>query len=192
MAALGGVASYMIEGFTEGYENPRGIPRAEFPDNIEEFVTKRGGPDNAVNECRQLYSKYKVLESTLADRKDAVKARKPDLTRTLEMIKFLKKKNEAGESFETTFKLSHNVQCEAEIDATTDKVLLWLGADVAIEMGFDEALDIIEGNILDNEQHLGRLEEDLAYLKEQIVTMEVTIARAYNHGVALKRQKDGK
>ena len=48
-------------------------------------------------------------------------------------------------------------------------------ADVAIEMGFDEALDIIEGNILDNEQHLGRLEEDLAYLKEQIVTMEVSI-----------------
>ena len=112
-----------------------------------------------------------MLESTLADRKDAVKARKPDLTRTLEMIKFLKKKNvcrcmsvllaeegfstrrspkenlitssplpfaihtqEAGESFETTFKLSHNVQCEAEIDATTDKVLLWLG--VCGQIGF--------------------------------------------------------
>lgn len=55
-----------------------------------------------------------------------LKAQIPDLERSVDMIKMLKKKKDSTEDFQTNFLLSEQVYMKASI-SPTDKVCLWLG-----------------------------------------------------------------
>ena len=49
-----------------------------------------------------------------------------------------------------------------------------------IEYSYDEALVLLERNLKNAEIRLKSTEEDLNFLKDQITTTEVNIARCYN------------
>ena len=64
-----------------------------------------------------------------------------------------------------------------------------------VEYSLDEAEKLLNKNLSNASQNVGAYEDDLSYLKDQITTCEVNIARVHNYGVSVKQvqeQKDQK
>ena len=101
----------------------------------------------------------------------------------------LKDKHDKQEEMKTNFLISDNVWAKATIPNDTGKVGLWLGANVMIEYSHDEALALLERNLKNAEIRIASTEEDLNFLKDQITTTEVNIARCYNQTVANDQKK---
>ncbi len=120
------------------------------------------------------------METQLIRGRESLKVKTPDIKKTLEMVRLLKEKHAKEESMQTNFLISDNVWAKATIPNTTGKVGLWLGANVMIEYSYDEALGLLEKNLVNAEIRLRSTEEDLNFLKDQITTTEVNIARVYN------------
>lgn len=59
-----------------------------------------------------------------------------------------------------------------------------------VEYDFEEAIKLLERNYENATFRLQQTDEDLNFLKDQITTTEVNIARIYNQGVALKSKQD--
>lgn len=58
-----------------------------------------------------------------------------------------------------------------------------------VEYTFDEALQLLTKNLESAEYNLRELNEDLEFLKDQITTTEVNIARIFNYDVKQRRLK---
>ncbi len=71
---------------------------------------------------------------------------------------------------------------------SVDKVGVWLGANVMLEYTIDEANTVLGEKLTTANKSLVIVEEDLLFLREQITTMEVNIARVYNYEVMMKRK----
>merc|ERR1719198_297037 len=93
-------------------------------------------------------------------------------------------------SLETNFLLSDNMWAKAKIPNDTGKVGLWLGANVMVEYGYEEAIQLLGKNLKNAELKIAESNQDIDYLKDQITTCEVNLARVYNQGVAAKQAKE--
>ena len=104
------------------------------------------------------------------------------------MVVLLKKKHEAEDkSVETNFLVSDNIWAKAKIPNTTGKVGLWLGANVMVEYEYKDAIVMLGKNLKNAEAKIAESDGDIDYLKDQITTVEVNMARVYNQGVANKQ-----
>lgn len=92
------------------------------------------------------------------------------------------------DSLETTFELNDTLYAKATIPPT-DEVFLWLGANIMLSYPVDEAKELLKGKLETARQTLSNCEEDLDFLREQITTMEVAIARVYNWDVVQRRKE---
>uniref|UniRef100_A0A4W5JXB7 Prefoldin subunit 3 n=1 Tax=Hucho hucho TaxID=62062 RepID=A0A4W5JXB7_9TELE len=167
-----------------------GIPEAIFVEDVESFM-KQPGNDTADAVLRKLdeqYQKYKYMELNLAQKKQRLKSQIPQIKQTLEILRHMQKKKETTDPMETHFLLADNVYCKASVPPT-DKVCLWLGANVMLEYDIDEAQSLLEKNLATASRNLDSLEEDLDFLRDQFTTTEVNMARVYNFDVK-KRSKD--
>ena len=131
----------------------------------------------------ELYQKYKFMENQLIRGRESLRVKTPDIRKTLEMVRMLKDKHDKQESLQTNFLISDNVWAKATIPNETGRVGLWLGANVMVEYSYEEALSLLERNMSNAEIRLKSTEEDLNFLKDQITTTEVNIARCYNQTV---------
>ena len=114
----------------------------------------------------------------------------PDIKKTLEMVAMLKKKHEADDkSIETNFLVSDNIWAKAKVPNETGKVGLWLGASVMVEYTYDDALKLLCKNLANAEDRLAEADSDIDYLKDQLTTSEVNIARIYNQGLVNKQKE---
>ncbi len=113
----------------------------------------------------------------------------PDIKKALEMVTFLKERAKSAkpEPIATKFALSENVWANASIKNDTGKVCLWLGADTMVEYPYDEAIELLKKNLSNAEKYLESVESDLAFLKDQITTTEVNMARVYNENIRQKQ-----
>ena len=103
------------------------------------------------------------------------------------MVALLKKKHESEDkAVETNFLVSDNIWAKAKVPNETGKVGLWLGANVMVEYTYDDALKLLFRNLSSAEERLAEADADIDYLKDQITTSEVNIARVYNQGLANK------
>ena len=68
-------------------------------------------------------------------------------------------------------------------------VCLWLGANVMVEYPYDEAINILELSLKNAKARADICAEDLDMLRDQIITVEVNMARVFNHDVVAKRKK---
>uniref|UniRef100_A0A3B5LGX6 Prefoldin subunit 3 n=1 Tax=Xiphophorus couchianus TaxID=32473 RepID=A0A3B5LGX6_9TELE len=127
------------------------------------------------------FLKFPVIQTLL-------KNQIPQITQTLEILRHMQKKKETTEPMETHFLLADNVYCKASVPPT-DKVCLWLGANVMLEYNIDEAQALLEKNLSTASRNLETLEEDLDYLRDQGTTTEVNMARVYNWDVK-RRSKE--
>ncbi|DBA02844.1 TPA: hypothetical protein N0F65_006634 [Lagenidium giganteum] len=174
-----------------GERNARGIPTAVFVEAIDAFMSSLGirTIEPIVGALQQLYSKYKFMEVNLQKSRDSFKRKIPETEKDLEMLKHLIAKQEEGESIKTHFNLADNVYAKATVDCSVGKVCIWLGANVMVEYSYEEALELLENNVATATDRLAQIETDLAFLRDQIITTEVNIARIFNHDVRRRRKE---
>eukprot|EP01137_Pigoraptor_chileana_P025858 Opistho-2@95983 len=123
--------------------NPRGIPVAPFVADPNDFLKDGETVETLLEKFAERNQKYKFMETQLQMKKKSLKSKIPDITATLEMVRYLKQRCDAGETFKTDFELCDTVFAEATI-APTDKVCLWLGANVMLEYDVAEADGLLQ------------------------------------------------
>ncbi|KAH7015225.1 prefoldin subunit [Ilyonectria destructans] len=167
--------------------NPRGIPYAPFVDRVEDYVATRDDVEPTLRSFQEMISKYQFMELNLQRRMTGLKEKIPDIQKTLDSVKFLKLRKDDDEPIQTTFELNDTLYAKADIPAT-EEVYIWLGANVMLSYPIDEAETLLSQKLSTAKTSLSNCEEDLDFLREQITTMEVAIARVYNWEVVQKRK----
>ncbi|KAG8835269.1 hypothetical protein FRC17_004576 [Serendipita sp. 399] len=172
-------------------ENPRGIPRAPFVQDVEKHL---GSPDaeveSSIRAFQEAISKYKYMENNLMQRKKGLEEKIPDIKKTLAMVQLLqdRKNNETSDPITSTFELNDTLWAEAVVD-DTDEVYLWLGANVMLSYPIPDALALLQTKLKGAQTNLKGITDDLEFIREQVTVMEVNTARVYNFDVRRRRQK---
>ncbi|XP_048769454.1 prefoldin subunit 3-like isoform X1 [Ostrea edulis] len=161
-----------------------GIPQAEFVEDVDNFM-KRDGNDSAETVLKRLdesHSKYKFMEYNLNTKKARLKAQVPDIKTSLDIVKHLQSRKDSSDPMETRFLLSDQVYAKARIPPT-DRVNLWLGANIMLEYSIEDAEVLLEKNLEAANKSLSQAEDDLSFIRDQTTTLEVNMARVYNWDV---------
>ncbi|KAG1816805.1 Prefoldin subunit 3 [Suillus subaureus] len=190
-------------------KNPRGIPKAPFIANVEEYL---GGPDGVVEtplkNFQDAIAKYRYMDANLTQRRKGLEDKIPDIRKTLHMVEFLQERREgknknddleddlndeessdnSKKPLTTTFELNDTLFAEAELE-DTDTVYLWLGANVMLSYKLSEATSLLRSKLDLAEASLKATIEDLEFLREQLTVMEVNTARVYNWDVKRRRER---
>lgn len=111
----------------------------------------------------------------------------PDIEKSLALVENLQKKKGESEVVMTRYNLADNVYGKAEIDCSVGIVNLWLGANVMLEYTYDEAVEFLTQNLDSARKEFIVVKEDLAFVRDQIVTSEVSMTRIFNWDVRKKR-----
>lgn len=165
--------------------NSLGIPAAVFVEDVDNFMKQEENQENAEVVLRRLdeqHSKYKFMELNLLQKKRRLKKQVPDIKTSLDILKMMKNKKANNEEAETQFLLSGQVYLKASIPPT-DRVCLWLGANTMLEYSLQDAEDLLTRNSQTAQKNLNQLENDLDFLRDQLTTTEVNMARVYNWDV---------
>merc|ERR1712025_52707 len=168
----------------------RGIPEALFLDDVEAYMKKETSSEAALQKLDEQYQKYKFMEANLIQKKMRLSSQVPDIKSTLAAINCLRAKKNSTEPLKTQFMLSDQLFVNAKVPAT-DKVCLWLGANVMLEYEIGEADTLLTSNLQTAETNLEELADDLCYLRDQITTTEVSMARIYNWDVKRRQAVKG-
>lgn len=171
----------------EGQTSFSGIPEAHFVEDVDSYMKGEDSAEEKLKVLDERHQKYKFMETNLTSRKRRLKTQIPDIGSSLILINKLRAKKEANEDTETEFLLSDSVYASARIPAT-EKVCLWLGANVMLEYSLDDAEELLTKNKESAEKNVKQIAFDLAYLRDQMTITEVTMARLYNWDV--KRRKN--
>lgn len=111
------------------------------------------------------------MEGQINRHTDSIRLKLPDLKKGIETVEFLKQQN--NQAIKVDYMISNNLWAKAEVPVT-DKVCLWLGADVLCEYTLDEAVGVLTKNYDAALLALKNNEDDLDFLKDQITTCEVS------------------
>ncbi|CAG7851298.1 Probable prefoldin subunit 3 [Serendipita indica DSM 11827] len=164
-------------------ENPRGIPRAPFVQDVEKHI---GGPEaeveSSIKQFQEAIAKYKYMESNLSQRRKGLEEKIPDIKKTLAMGDGI------DDPMTTTFELNDTLWAEASIEQI-DEVYLWLGANVMLAYPIQEAITLLTAKLQAAQRNHKGIVDDLEFLREQITIMEVNTARVYNYDVRRRREK---
>ncbi|KAI1940083.1 peptide chain release factor 1 [Ophidiomyces ophidiicola] len=174
--------------------NARGIPIAPFVDDVSDYVSTRADVEPTLRSFQEMISKYQFMELNTRRRAQGLKDKIPDISKTLDTVKFLSARRKAGSTapLQTAFELNDTLYARAEISPEdTDEVYLWLGANVMLAYPIDEAETLLTDKLKAAKMSLSNCEEDLEFLREQVTTLEVATARVYNWDVMQKRKEKG-
>ncbi|KAK0218974.1 Prefoldin subunit-domain-containing protein [Armillaria fumosa] len=192
-------------------KNPRGIPKAPFIADVEEYV---GGSDGDIEGPLKAFqdamAKYRYMDDNLAQRRKGLDEKIPDYKKTLDMVEYLQERREgkskasegddldvdlddevdaaSSKPIRTTFELNETLYAEAELEET-DTVYLWLGANVMLSYKIPEAIALLKSKLEAAETSLRNTIEDLEFIREQLTIMEVNTARVYNWDVKRRRER---
>lgn len=203
------MASSGLASIIRDEKNPRGIPKALFISDVEQYL---GGPDAEVekvlNAFQDALAKYRYMDSNLNQRRRSLEDKIPDIKKTLTMVEYLQDRREGKSAapadedeldddvedeeetkkpLRTTFELADTLYAEAELEET-DTVYLWLGANVMLSYKIPTAIELLKSKLEAAQTSLTNTVEDLEFLREQLTIMEVNTARVYNWDV--KRRRD--
>ncbi len=154
----------------------------------------------------ELYSKYKYMETSFERSKNIYKSKVPDIEQTLELIKLMLAKKDEDETMLTNYSLSDTLYSTAEVrigstktyyhflnstffqvDLAAGVVYLWIGAGTMVEYSFEEAIELLESQLVQTHSKIAELVDDLNFLRGNSITVEVNMARLFNHSVKLKK-----
>ncbi|KAK7249585.1 VHL-binding protein [Aureococcus anophagefferens] len=155
-----------------GNTNPRGIPHVAFIDSVESTLaaTTDGTVETLIGAFNELHQKFKILEGHKAPDEDA--------------------KHEAEEDFMSHYSLSEMIYGRATITPTGNASASGSALNAMVEYPYDEALDILTLSLKNAKLRKDICDEDLDMLRDQIITVEVNMARVFNYDV--KRRRDEK
>jgi len=166
-----------------------GIPPSNFIEDVEKYLTEKfkdagelgtNQAEGALRQMDELLQKYKMFEAGLGEKKRRLEGQIPEISSTLDAIQHLI--DNSGTTVETSFQLADAVFAKAKVDCT-DKVMLWLGANVMMEYDIEEAKTLLSNNKSNAIKSLEDVREQMAYLRDQMTTTEVSMARVYNWDV---------
>ncbi|KAK4525044.1 hypothetical protein GAYE_SCF07G2949 [Galdieria yellowstonensis] len=195
------VASFLLEQ-NKNNNNPSEpssslVPTAKFLEDIDKVIEEQGGTSAVFQALEQLYTRYKILDSSLTRQKKSFQEKIPDLTNALQVIRWLQQRptapsQETGssaseEETETTFELADNIYATAIVTKKDPQVVyLWLGANVMVEYSLEEAESLLKENLDGARDKIQQLEKELSFLREQMTTTEVNISRVYSKHLKIK------
>eukprot|EP01060_Flectonema_neradi_P039060 TRINITY_DN844_c0_g2_i1.p1 TRINITY_DN844_c0_g2~~TRINITY_DN844_c0_g2_i1.p1 ORF type:complete len:230 (+),score=29.23 TRINITY_DN844_c0_g2_i1:79-690(+) len=183
---VGVMKDYNMQEFPEDYVNPRGLPRIEFFENAAEYCKAQGGATAAAKKLNEMFSKFKVYEYKMHQNKESLLRKIPEITKTIEMVKHLKAKQDSDEVLEAHYELSDVVYAAAIVDKPK-RVGLWLGASVMVEYSLDEAIALLSKNLASAQENMENILQDIAWIRDQTNICEVNQNRIYNHTIMEKR-----
>ena len=191
-------------------KNPRGIPKAPFIVNVEEYLGGADAPvENTLKSFQDAIAKYRYMEANLTQRRQGLEDKIPDIKKTLGMVEFLHGRREGKDKSDededdlddddedaeetnkpmtTTFELNDTLYAEATLE-DTDTVYLWLGANVMLSYKLPAAIALLKSKLELANTSLTTTIEDLEFLREQLTVMEVNTARVYNWDVKRRRER---
>lgn len=164
-------------------QNPRGIPQAPFVDNVAAFI-QTSNHEQTLLKFQEMINKYRFMETHLMQRRGGLESKIPEIKKSLDLVKLLEV---ADGDTKTDFEVSDTLWIKANIPKTP-VVNLWLGANVMLEYPIDEAKQLLDSKLKSAMLSLVQVKEDLEYIREQITTMEVNMARVYNDEVKTRKQ----
>ncbi|RAH76442.1 Prefoldin, subunit 3 [Aspergillus japonicus CBS 114.51] len=170
--------------------NPRGIPAAPFIDAVTDYVSSRAEVEPTLRSFQEMISKYQFMEVNTTKRAAGLRDKIPDITKTLETVRFLSARKSSDAPLQTNFELNDTLYARATVaPADADEVYLWLGANVMLAYPIAEAAAMLADKLAVAQTSLQNCEEDLEFLREQITTLEVATARVYNWDVVQRRKE---
>ena len=131
-----------------------------------------------------LFSKYRMMELSLNNKRMRMQSKEEDLTKSISSIEGLK----SNPTAEFNFELNDTLYAKARLPSVPlETVHLWLGANVMLSYPVEEGLLLLKEKQSEAQAILKKCEEDLLFLRDQITTMEVNTARVYNLFVQSKK-----
>lgn len=162
------------------------IPEMEFIEDVDVYMKDKEA-EPTIRAVDEKIQKYRFLEINLLQKRARIRRQLPDFEKSLQCIKLL----ESKEEIKSYFLMSSQVHSEARIPPT-DSVCLWLGANVMLECPLGEARALLTKNLDTSKTNLKQIEVDLEFLKDQITTSEVNLARLinwYSRSLSLAKKK---
>lgn len=173
-------------------KNPRGIPKAPFVSKVEDVVKDPEQCPAILQKFQTRLEQYKFMEQSKQNVIASYRTKIPDIEKSLKMVQFLTEKSKAGEVVHTNYELNDTLYSQAVIEPT-ESVCIWLGADVMMEYPLAEAEELLSTRLKIANENLKNAKEDSVFLRENITTMEVNVARLYNYNIKYKKAlKEGK
>lgn len=143
-----------------------------------------------IEKLSQLSQRYRFFEENLVKNRDSLEEKIAEGRRALKAVQCLaKRSSNSGENtkdIETHFELSDGIFAKARIPAT-NKVCLWLGANVMVEYTHDEATTLLSKNLTNIQKSLDETNADISYLRDQLNTTDVNLSRVYNQHIQAMR-----
>ncbi len=115
----------------------------------------------------------------------------PEIEKSFKLVTFLKSSQDDDDdekALTTRYNLADMVFAKAEI-SKSGVVHLWLGANVMLEYTYDEAIELLSSKLQKAKKDMEEISENLAFVRNQIITSEVNISRIYNWDVRKRRQE---
>ncbi|KAL3581965.1 hypothetical protein D5086_016297 [Populus alba] len=173
---------------TETTTERRGIPGAQFVEDVETYLNQSGlDVNSALSFLQERLQQYKLVEMKLLAQQRDLQAKIPDIEKCLDVVATLQAKKGTGEPLIADFEVSEGIYSRARIE-DAESVCLWLGANVMLEYSCEEANDLLQKNLDNAKASLEVLVADLLFLRDQVTITQVTIARVYNWDVHQKRR----
>lgn len=116
------------------------------------------------------------METSTTKRMSGLQSKIPDIEKTLQTVQFLAKQHSVGEDgdedgdgepLEAHFELNDTLFAKAHVPKTRE-VYLWLGANVMLSYGLEEAEGLLGEKLEAARRSLANCREDLDFLREQI------------------------
>ncbi|KAJ1894539.1 hypothetical protein LPJ66_005127 [Kickxella alabastrina] len=167
--------------------NPRGIPKAPFVDNVDEYL-KTDSVEATLRKFTEATSKYRFMENSKLQKRGSLEQKIPEIEKTLAMVEYLASQSESDKPVKTLFEVNDTMYAHATIPPT-NTVNLWLGANVMLEYTMNEAQELLTSKLGIAKKNLKETTEDLEFLRDQITTMEVNTARVFNWDVKQRRSE---
>ncbi|OWM88038.1 probable prefoldin subunit 3 [Punica granatum] len=165
----------------------RGIPGAQFVEDVQTYLTQSGlDVNSALAFLQERLQQYKFAEMKLLAQQRDLQAKIPDIEKCLDIVATLQSKKGTGEALIADFEVSESIYSRACIE-DSDSVCLWLGANVMLEYSGEEATVLLQKNLQNAKASLEVLLADLQFLRDQVTITQVTIARVYNWDVHQRR-----
>ncbi|KAI9501610.1 hypothetical protein BX070DRAFT_228133 [Coemansia spiralis] len=154
--------------------NPRGIPKAPFVDNVDQYM-KTDTVEATLRKFTEAASKYRFMENSKLQQRASLEQKIPEIEKSLAMVEFLTEKRGSDQSVETLFEVNDTLYAHATIPPTI--------------LSIYEAQELLSSKLSIAKTSLKEAIEDLEFLRDQITIMEVNTARVYNWDVKRRRME---
>ena len=166
---------------------PFGIPEAIFIDDLKAAAPTTEAAERIYQEKSELMQKYRYFENHFLTKLQQLKENKPGIVENLTAVIKLESMADKEEQ-KTRFQISDSLYGTAVINSEST-VGLWLGANLMVEYPFSEAKALLQENLNTLELQIEGVNKNLNFIRDQIITTEVTLSRLVNHILQLRKDK---